>query len=414
MRVLLHGAGFVNKGAEAMLLTVKRQLQQRLGDVSFCVLERSVSPDTEGRHRAEQIELVYEKPTAWSRLRYLAEGVIRRPIGLARDSRSMYHFAPLASAIESVDAIIDISGYAYGAPWGPSRAAITNILLDAATSRRKPYIFLPQAWGPFDQPHRRAQYRRVAGRGTMLFARDRQSRAYLSGLLSTQSAEIEVAPDVAFRFDSADVKVGQTILNELGFSIGSDQVVGIAPNRKVYERTCGSGLENEYVRALIDISRQIAESGYGVVLIPHEIQAASTGAFDDRILCALVAAEARHPRVRALAGQPTAAELKSVISQLACLIGSRFHTLVAALSSRVPVMALGWSHKYVELLEEFGCGEFVLDHTELQSADLGRRFATLMTKRDMIREKLAHELVRIESAVDTTFDKVANTLTRAA
>ncbi len=42
------------------------------------------------------------------------------------------------------------------------------------------------------------------------------------------------------------------------------------------------------------------------------------------------------------------------------MIGSRFHALVGALCQGVPVIATSWSHKYEELLGEYGVPELLL------------------------------------------------------
>jgi len=42
-------------------------------------------------------------------------------------------------------------------------------------------------------------------------------------------------------------------------------------------------------------------------------------------------------------------------------VSSRFHGLISALSAAVPALACGWSHKYAELMSDYGCPEFNVD-----------------------------------------------------
>jgi colanic acid/amylovoran biosynthesis protein len=52
--------------------------------------------------------------------------------------------------------------------------------------------------------------------------------------------------------------------------------------------------------------------------------------------------------------------LKRVIARSWMLVGSRYHSLVAAFSAQVPALALGWSHKYEMLFRDFGCERYVV------------------------------------------------------
>ena len=65
-------------------------------------------------------------------------------------------------------------------------------------------------------------------------------------------------------------------------------------------------------------------------------------------------------------------ELKSMLSNMRFVVGSRFHGLVAALSNNVPVISIGWSHKYAELLSDFGLSDFLVteQHSEEQVTEL--------------------------------------------
>ena len=53
--------------------------------------------------------------------------------------------------------------------------------------------------------------------------------------------------------------------------------------------------------------------------------------------------------------------LKKTVAGSRLLVGSRYHSLVAALASGVPVLCMGWAHKYAMLLADFDCEELVLD-----------------------------------------------------
>ena len=88
-------------------------------------------------------------------------------------------------------------------------------------------------------------------------------------------------------------------------------------------------------------------------------------------------------------------------------MGSRFHALVAALSQGIPVAALGWSHKYAELLGEFGLREFVFRHDLLDDADVQRGIRRLIRERDSLAIAVQAALPEILRRVDAVFDETA-------
>ena len=56
-----------------------------------------------------------------------------------------------------------------------------------------------------------------------------------------------------------------------------------------------------------------------------------------------------------------ARDIKNFIKHSCITITARFHGLVSALSTGTPAMAVGWSHKYKELLSDFDAGHLVFE-----------------------------------------------------
>ena len=407
MRLLLIGGGCTNKGAEAMMHSVRTGLQKRLGPIEWLVFSKEPFTDVQRQAlRREGMEIVTDHP-ACSKSAPRPAGIRGLPSVWDRRYEAA---AGAADRSQAVDGVVDISGYAYGDPWGAAPARRSARVADYCRRMNIPYLLFPQAWGPFERPEVREWCARVCRPASLVMARDEASREHLLQLEGVEPGQIGFSPDIAFLFAGAAPERGRDILVRLGVPC-KGLVVGIAPNLKVYQRAPGSGAANGYVVALVALCRYFHSRGEGVVLIPHNVLAQETGAVDDRLLCSLVAGLAGEPGIVAWNENPSAADLKAVIGQLAGLVGSRYHALVAALSSGVPVFALSWSHKYAELLRPFGLERFVMGCEELEPDVLLSRVEEWWRSREELREGVARALPVIRREVEDFFDRVASRLT---
>jgi len=111
-------------------------------------------------------------------------------------------------------------------------------------------------------------------------------------------------------------------------------------------------------------------------------------------------------RVGLMTGTYTAEEIKSVIGCSDLVIGSRFHSLVAGLSQGVPVVAIGWSHKYEKLLRSFELGEYVVPFEDAELSYVISKVKSAWEMRDSNTSLVASKLTDVKQKVDETFNKV--------
>jgi len=159
--------------------------------------------------------------------------------------------------------------------------------------------------------------------------------------------------------------------------------------------------------------RRLLERGYAVLFFPHEVSLADTGSKDDRLLCALLEAAVGDARAKALLERVSAAEMKAVIGKTACVVGSRYHALVAALSQGTPCMAFSWSHKYRELLKPFGLGKYAVESADGAGGDQANAlFDEFVENVPALKAGLDAALPEVRRQVTETFDGVAEVLQR--
>ncbi len=112
----------------------------------------------------------------------------------------------------------------------------------------------------------------------------------------------------------------------------------------------GQNWENVYLPRLIAATRHLQGRGFDVKIVQHEY-----GKKDAELVDTLAKDIPDAQIIRRLNPQ----ELKAFLGEAKIVIGSRFQSLVSALSMGVPSVALGWAHKYDLLMEDFGVPDMI-------------------------------------------------------
>jgi polysaccharide pyruvyl transferase WcaK-like protein len=347
------GIGFPNKGAELMLVAIaewasKLQVPARL----------AVSWDTPFRDRA----------------RYGLLGRVSYPVGARIPYERLANLVPQrlverlgAVRDRDVNLVLDASGYAYGDPWGASKAHQRMGGRVAAWRRSgKCVVMLPQAFGPFREQPLRYQMRQVLRGAHRIYARDSVSFEALAELGEGES-NVSKAPDF-------------TCLVEGKPFVGMEAArgaIGIIPNHKTYELGTNTTQE-KYADFLAATASLLISQGHKVVLILHEGE-------KDRQLCEEIRRLTRHELTILAPSDPR--EIKMAIGLCASVLTSRFHGFASALFQGVPVLATSWSHKYEELASDFGEPHLVIDIASPE--DTAQRLSALAKDKTGISEQLA-------------------------
>jgi polysaccharide pyruvyl transferase WcaK-like protein len=430
MNILVTGAGFENKGAEAMLRTVQVELSGRLPDAEFFLwrlpqwncrpaLDSGFSP----------FQLPFDKVgSLWcwahgrraSLLLWSLKELFR-----TRNPKDVYTvFLPrlrmsracsqyLQRSKMDFDLLIDISGFAYGDSWGIGNFLKIGLLRDYFRENRKPVFFLPQAWGKFDKPDVRDALREMLSDERVYFySRDERSCRYLEQALEKPQGAVPVTSDIVFGFQGDILDRGEYILRNMGCSL-SRPIIGLAPNMQVYKRVAGSGMGNKYLQALVHLV-DYCHKHYDVdVVLQSNHMALFQDRVDDRYLCSLIALSIANPERCFMTRESLTAEAtKALIGRFDYLIASRFHSLVFAFSQGIPGMAVSWSHKYRELFSLFGMEDQVQECQHIDSDALIETFEKGWAEREQQRESILKKAKQLHGEVSMLFDEVAEKVLR--
>lgn len=412
MRILIRRAGFTNKGAEAMLRVTQKQLRERIPNAEFFVSRETV----QGPHieRAKKMDFQIAEDMQY---RSIAVRVVDRVKRIVGANHQLTSFDPV---VRRLDAIMDASGYAYGGNWKLSYPQHTAIITASCLRHNVPYVFLPQTWGPFNDPATAYIYKAMLA-GTLYYSRDNDSSLHLSKLLEKELTTIPLVPDIAFTFMKS--KACQASSQDFSYLFDATyKSVAVTPSRKIYSDLKARSSEDaqEYIRLFATVCRHLRAMKFQVVLVPHEIDWKPT--LDDALLCDIIGSAATEEScdvrgIHSASQIEDAAQLKLLISSCIAVIGSRFHSLVAGLSLGKPVVAIGWSHKYQELLRPFGLADRSFAVENIVGAESWYRFTQEILSAVSKTVESSDDTAKIVSvadshkkAVNNMFDEIAENL----
>jgi len=232
--------------------------------------------------------------------------------------------------------------------------------------------FLGQGFGPVKGAFNRFLSAFVLNTADVITVRDETSLEEMMRL-GIRKPPLLLAADLAFLFE----KPGRSELEELikgeGFSLSGRKVVGVSIRRPV---RAVKGFHEKLAAFLDAVSNQ---HDCQVLLVPFE--AAGDGEESLKVL------KLMKTKARLLTGLYPPEVLLRIISRMDCFIGMRFHSIVFAAISHVPLMGISYDPKVSALLKALG------------SAELDMNFSTeeACSKLDQLIKNGPEEIKRLEA-----------------
>lgn len=322
MIVEVTGTSTRNKGAELMLVAIREHFAGS-SDVELAVDQFFGSYAERAKYGLRQKVTL----NGWGRSRAavaLMPQEFRREFGIVHD--------------DDVEALLDAAGFAFGDQHPPQRTVQFAERVEAVKRAGKPVILLPQALGPFENPVIRDAFARIVDAADLVFARDDVSMQHAREAAGPQD-HLRQAPDFT-----------NLVRPELNADEERTDRACIVPNARMIEKAETEEEAAAYVPFIAQCIEAIESEGLRPVLLIHERN--DKGLAEDirqHVGREIPLHEERDPVV-----------LKRFLGESRLVVGSRFHSLVGALSQSVPAVGTSWSHKYEMLFDEYGCDSMLL------------------------------------------------------
>lgn len=390
----LSGVTFAgNLGGQAMLLSTLQEVKRIEGGARFHLLSVFPSEDV-GLSTDAALEVVDASPLRLVCV-YLPVSVIVWPFARLAFMRRLLWRLKYFRRLGESDMLLDMSGIAFVDGRGLPLLAYNTACCLPALALGVPVVKLSQALGPFRSPINRRLARFVLERCLRVFARGRET---LSNLHELGIAHASSQPDVTFALDVPSTRrdAAGARLAEMGLK---PRLLGIAPSQ-VMRRYCdAAGID--LLQALMAAARWAWDRGWDVLIVAHS-HGKPGSKNDDLPLCrALDLACAG--RARRIERFDDAVEARAVIGCSRIFVGCRFHAVVGALAMGVPAIALGWSHKYAELLRQFELDQFAIDASRISAQGLVERLDALEHDRSGIAVRTEAVAAQLAAAVRASY-----------
>jgi polysaccharide pyruvyl transferase WcaK-like protein len=274
--------------------------------------------------------------------------------------------------LKSARAMIQMSGISYVGPPAAS-PGLSNILSRRFTDfmlagiLRKPMLAWTQSYGPLSTRLIRFLAWLDLRSQPVIFCRGDDCLQEVIGLLPNK--DVRSYPDIAVTL-SYDREWGKTFISEKGLEAGG--YVTVSPSAVLYAKSKLADGGNLHIQCLENICRELGRRNIAVVVAPHTMrpEESSPDICDYRVSLELMRNLENPDSVTLLDDDLSPVEIKSIISLANFHIGGRYHSVVAALSSGIPAIALSWHPKYRDLMRAYDVDRYIMAESEVDPQEI--------------------------------------------
>ena len=374
-----------NKGAAAMLQSSISQMYARYGD-SLRVNLMSVYPESDQKQCPwDFVRIVSCTP---KQLLFIAFplAVLYRVTFWCPPLRALLLKNRILKAYKGTDLVVDEAGISFVDSRGFVMNTYAFVCAAVPLLMGTPVVKYSQALGTFKNRYNRFLARWILPKLRLICARGKITQKNLEEIGITKN--VRLCADGAFSMpDNPDIsmKVRDRCKADPFYT---DNVVGLSLSSVVDGKCTKQGID--YRTCMAQFVDALTEEGYHVLLIANAARIESEKPRNnDLLVCDDVYGRVRDKeKVRWYHEEMDAEEIREYIFRCRYLVASRFHAMVGALEKEVPVLLIGWSHKYQEVLDYFELGAYSADYSDLSLDALREAFGAFTQAEDEIRGKL--------------------------
>jgi polysaccharide pyruvyl transferase WcaK-like protein len=345
--------------------------------------------------------------------------IIYRCVPLDSLRRTIKRASPWIRTAAEARVVGDIrGGDSFSDIYGLGRFLLGFLTVWSVVLVRGSIVQFPQTFGPYKRWIARRLARYLLRRSSVIMARDVESQKVAQDLVGLQQ-KVLLSPDVAFSLEA----VQPTTLSlepPLFGNLCQGGIIGLNVNGLMYNggytRRNMFGLKLDYPGFLPKLVESLLAAHQGELwMIPHTLGARGNVESDNEASEKLRAclSPVLQARVRIVAGDYNAHELKGIIGQCDFFIGSRMHSCIAALSQGIPCVGIAYSRKFEGVFDSVGMGEWVVDARDSAEQEAVDQVLACYRKRLDVRGELVRQAERARADLERLFSELIGASVRA-
>lgn len=377
MKIVLSGVETKNKGAELMLYAILEAIERKFSHAIVYI------PGDRLFHKIDYISTNVD-------FRVLPCYKFERKLHLISIFRKLnipYRYLPHNLLIGKIDYFLDGSGFKFSDKHNLTAGFVKHLklLLSSYYTRDTKIVYLPQAFGPFENNFTQKAIGVLGNYSSLIFSREKISSNYLKESGLVDMSKVTISTDFTSLVEGKFPKEYNHLKNG----------ICIIPNMRMIDM--GAISFDNYITLLSAIIDEGGKSGRPVYLLNHEGR-------KDENFCNKCQSEIGD-KIEVVTNL-NALEVKGLIASAYIVVTSRYHGLASALNSCVPSLATSWSHKYEELYRDYGLDGYVLPLNDISSAV--ERVKELLDAQvnTQIRNSLSDQVPKIKSQSKKMWEKV--------
>lgn len=284
--------------------------------------------------------------------------------------------------IRKADYVLDIGqGDSFADIYGADRFAFIDFIHRLSVKFRKPYIFLPQTIGPFNDNIVCARAIKTLSKSRMVMVRDNASYEYVKKICPSQR-NIREYLDVAFflPYKRIDFEKGYT---HVGLNVSALLWNGGYTKNNQFNLTCDYKV---LIKSIIDFFLQHPNTK--VHLIPHVVLQ-ERNIENDYEICYDLWRNYSNPNLLLAPFPLGPVEIKSYIAGMDFFMGARMHATIGAFSAGVPVVPMAYSRKFNGLFAETLSYSHIVDMKLASNEDALLKIEEIFVQREAVKQSIA-------------------------